>query len=522
MNASRRGAFILVSLLAHALACLEPTVEATCVDDQACPGGTVCAFGLCVDPSALAAVDVEVEPVVASGLPAQAVFGVASDTGARVDVTLAPAVSVRGGVVAVDDGGVGATVTAVPERSIAGRRRQPSTTTADGPFTLALVEGAAYRVQALPTERDLPPILPDDVFVAGVDDVPALVMSSTRGDGGVVHPVTVRGQLVAGIGVAAQPISELEVLLLDGDGRRVSSLGVTDIDGRFEVGLAERYPDVRFVARRSEQNALSPTLEFPLDLGPDAVVDLGVVSLGTSLGVVRVEGEVRTTSGAPAEGAVVSFRGLIGAGVAEARTETIDGRFSVSLHPGSYSVAVVGAVAGTAGLVVTTLDVAQDERDLLITLPERVAANFTVSSAAGGAVGLASVVLTRVGDEDGVAEPVLAAAQPVFLGSSDEDGRVAFAVDPGRYRIAIQPPRGVEAPTFSTLITVGEAGVDRDVELPASTIMAGTLRDGAGGAVVGAFVRVFSSLTDELGRAIFLGEGLSGADGTFEVYVPAP
>jgi hypothetical protein len=52
--------------------------------------------------------------------------------------------------------------------------------------------------------------------------------------------------------------------------------------------------------------------------------------------------------------------------------------------------------------------------------------------------------------------------------------------------------------------------------------MAGTLRDGAGGAVVGAFVRVFSSLTDELGRAIFLGEGLSGADGTFEVYVPAP
>jgi len=518
MNTARVASLLVVVGLAAVWGCVPPPGEATCVDDQACPGDTVCAFGLCVDPAALAAVDVEVEPVVATGLPAQAVFGVASD-GARVDVTLAPAVAVRGGVVAIDEGGVGATVTAVPERSIAGRRRQPSTTTPDGPFTLALVEGAAYRLQALPTERDLPPILPDGLFVAGVDDVPALVMSSVRGDAGVVHPVTVRGQLVAGIGVAAQPISELEVLLLDGDGRRVSSLGVTDIDGRFEVGLAERFSDVRFVARRSEQNALSPTLEFPLDLGPDAVVDLGVVSLGTSLGVVRVEGEVRTTSGAPAEGAVVAFRGLIGAGVAEARTETVEGRFSVSLHPGSYSVAVVGVATGTAGLTVTTLDVAQDERDVVITLPERVAATFTVSSAAGSAVGLASVVLTRVGDEAGVAEPVLAAAQPVFLGSTDDDGRAAFAVDPGRYRIAIQPPRGVEAPAFSTLITVGEAGVDRDIELPASVIMAGTLQDPAGQAVVGAFVRVFSALTDELGRAIFLGEGLSAADGTFEVAV---
>ena len=235
--------------------------------------------------------------------------------------------------------------------------------------------------------------------------------------------------------------------------------------------------------------------------------------------MVRVEGEVRTASGAPAEGAVVAFRGLIGAGVAEARTETVDGRFSVSLHPGSYSVAVVGVSTGTAGLTVTTLDVAEDERDIVITLPERVAATFTVSSAAGSAVGLASVVLTRVGDEAGVAEPALTAAQPVFLGSTDDDGRAAFAVDPGRYRIAIQPPRGVEAPAFSTLITVGEAGVVRDVELPASVIMAGTLQDPAGQAVVGAFVRIFSALTDELGRAIFLGEGLSADDGTFEVVV---
>jgi hypothetical protein len=116
---------------------------------------------------------------------------------------------------------------------------------------------------------------------------------------------------------------------------------------------------------------------------------------------------------------------------------------------------------------------------------------------------------------------VLAADQPVFLGSTDEDGRVAFAVDPGRYRIAVQPPRGVEAPPLSTLLTVGKEGISREIALPAATVMAGTLQSAVGEAVVGAFVRVFSALTDEQGRALFLGEGLSAADGTFEVYVPA-
>jgi hypothetical protein len=51
-------------------------------------------------------------------------------------------------------------------------------------------------------------------------------------------------------------------------------------------------------------------------------------------------------------------------------------------------------------------------------------------------------------------------------------------------------------------------------------LVAGSLRDAAGDPVSGAFVRVFSSLSDELGRAIFLGEALSESDGTFEVFVP--
>lgn len=499
--------------------CADSLIQATCVDDQACPDGTVCAFGLCADPSALGVVDVEVEPVVASGLPTQSIFAVDTTSETRVDVALAEAVTVGGGVVAGSGGGLSATVTAVPAREIAGRRRQPTTTTPDGPFVLSLVAGESYRLQAVPTERDLPPIFPGDAFVAGSDSPPALVMTSERTASGPVHPITVKGQVVAGVGVAAQPISELELFLLDSGGRRVSSLGVSDAEGHFEIGLAARHDDVRFVARRSERNALSPTLAFPLDLGTESVLDLGVLSLGESLGIVRVEGEVRSVGGAPLTDAVVAFRGLVGAGIAEARTVTVDGRFSVSLHPGAYSVAAVGAVDGPDGLVVTTLEVTQDLRDVVLTLPARVPAGFTIVAASGLPVDLASVVLTRVGDENGLGEPVLGEAQPVFLGSTDDDGFAGFSVDPGRYRISIQPPRGIEAPTFTTLITVIEAA-DRTITLPASTVVPGTLRTSAGEPVVGAFVRVYSSLTDELGRAIFLGEGLSNADGSFDVVVP--
>jgi hypothetical protein len=501
-------------------ACFDESISATCADDQACPGDTVCAFGLCVDPAVLAAVDVEVEPVAGSGLPAQTVFGVSSETGARVDVSLASAVTVRGGVVSIGDGGIAATVTAVPDRAIAGRRRQPATSTDDGAFSFLLVEGEGYRLQALPTERSLPPILPDVIFVAGEDDPPELVMTSTTSERGVIYPITVRGQLVAGVGVAPQPISGVEVLLADGEDRRASSLAITDAEGRFEVGLAERPENVRFIARASEQNALSPTLEFPLELGPEDVIDLGPLSLGPSLGVVRVQGEVRDEGGAPVDGAIVSWRGLIGAGVAEARTETIAGRFSVSLHPGLYTLAVVGPATANAGMSTTTVQVGQGTSDIQVTLPARVSAAFTVSSFFGEPVAFASVVLTRVGDSRGVADPVLAAAEPVFLGSTDEDGGAFFAVDPGRYRIAIQPPRGSEAPLFSTLVTVSESGLLREVVMPSSMILAGTLRDPGGATVVGAYVRVFSTLSDESGNALLLGEGLSADDGTFEVFIP--
>jgi hypothetical protein len=474
-----------------------------------------------VDPNALGGVDVEVEPVVGSGLQTQSVFGVDVLERGRADVALVSSVNVSGGVVSIQGGGVAASVTAIPDRAIAGRLRQPSATTSDGPFSIPLLAGATYRLQAVPTDRTLPPMLPDTTFVAGSDATPELVMTSLRdGEGRVSqHPLTVLGRVVAGGGVAALAIPDLEVLVLDGAGRRTSSLGITAVDGSFVLGLAAAIPDARFVVRPSQLNTNAPTLEFPLDLGSDAVVDLGDINLGT-VGTVPVAGTIRAESGAPARGAVVSFRGLIGAGVVVAQTTCTDeGRFSVALRPGSYAIAAVGEQTGTSGMLLGSVEVVGAVGDLALSVPDRLPLDLTVLTADGLPVPLASVVLSRVGDENGLAEPVLYESQPVFLGSADEEGRVSLAVDAGRYRVSLQPPRGTGAPAFSTLLTI-TSGLKRDIVLPSSSLVAGSLRDGAGDPVSGAFVRVFSSLSDELGRAIFLGEALSESDGTFEVFVP--
>ena len=69
-------------------------------------------------------------------------------------------------------------------------------------------------------------------------------------------------------------------------------------------------------------------------------------------------------------------------------------------------------------------------------------------------------------------------------------------------------------------ITVLEDGLTREITLPPSSILAGTLREPGGAAVVGAYVRVFSTLRDESDNALFLGEGQSAGDGTFEVFIP--
>jgi hypothetical protein len=516
-----------------------------CLDDDDCDRGEVCAFGLCVDANdgRLDAVDVEVEPLASSGLPTQSLFDVdaAASAGARFDLTLRPAVAVNGTGRLVDGGPLTGVVSATPRRAIPGRLRLPSASVVDGSWTLALVDDTSWRLAAVADDPAIAPAVADADIVAGVDNGVALVACRLVGepagadgaDGAdgegtaddapgdpAACPVRVRGRVVAGLGAAALGVPLLEVRVVDDRGRRISTVARTDDDGRFVVGLPSAVAATGLQVRPTADNALQPVLDLPLVFGDDLDLDLGEISQGPRADTVTVAGVVVDDAGGPARGATVVMRGLVGAGLYVTRAITDDdGAFRVAVRPGPFAIAAVGATDGEAGLFVGEVDVDAAVDDLRLVLPPRVTATLAVRLADGTALSAASVVLQRVGDRDGVGEPALADAQPVFLAATDDDGLAELRVDDGRYRIAIQPPQDVGAPAFSALVVVdGDSEVA--LTLPRGLVLAGTAADATGLATSGAVVRVFSQLTDEAGRAIFLGEAVTAPDGSFSVAVP--
>lgn len=528
---TRAVALVAVVVVAGVSGCADALIG-TCVDDTACGVGTVCAFGLCVDANdpRLAAVDVEVEPVESSGLPQQSVFDIdtADAGGGRVDVTLVGGVRRSQTVKSLQEEGssaVAATVQAVPLRSIPGRLRAPAANTDEnGDFALTLLDGVDYSVDVLPqaphsalypplqlTPVDDEDFLDADLFVVNVDPVFDVL----------------RGRVINDAG----PQSSLEVFVLAG-ARRVSTTSVTTDDGAFSLLLREVPPGAQLVVRPAAATSLprnvAPNLIQPtVVIGIDAFageVDLGDISLGAVSGLsTHVRGTVTSSQGA-VEGSVVTFHALVGAGFFAARVVTgADGSFELDLLPGDYSVAAVPPQTARAGLLVRAEPLAvlpATEIDaLVLALPSRVDAQARITTNDGIAVSSASVTFERVGDVDGLAQPVLQDAQPVFVASADVDGNASVVVDRGRYRVKITPPRGSGAPGFSTLVSI-DGNFTRDFVLPPPNVLAGVVKDSDGGATAGAFVRVFSHVTDEAGRAIFLGEAICGDDGAFEVSVP--
>ncbi len=487
-----------------------PLPPGTCEDDSGCVGGTICAFSFCIDPEALGTVDLEVESPGASNLPIQTLLEVDTSSGGRVDIALVPAVEVRGSVVDDNNDAVGATVFAVPTRGIPGRRRQRSTTaTADG-FSLALVRDQPYRFSALPTAADLPPAFADIDVVAGAGIRPALLVQGVQ---------EVRGRVVSGSGVAVTGLANCEVLVVDDNNRQLSSIATTAVDGGFVISVGAFAGGTQLVVRPNNQY---PAVSMPIDLGSGDVVELGDRSLGEELVAAAISGRVINADGSAAARAVVVVRGDVGAGVVKVRqVADDDGNFSVNVVRGDYAIAAVGESESAAGgIVVRTESVAVAIlAGYVLTLPVRLQAALDVVTAEGEPVAGASVVLTRIGDEAaGITEPVLIDAQPTFLASSDELGHVDVAVDPGRYRISIEPPRGQGTPAFSALITVRD-NTTRTIVLTTSKILAGALKHD-NNAVGGAFVRVYSRIIDERGQAILLGEAVSEPDGSFAVSVP--
>jgi hypothetical protein len=518
---------VVTASLLPSTGCLLPEPSTTCLDDSACASGTLCAFGLCVDPSdaRLDQLDVEVEPVATSGLSTQSLLGLRArpSAGDRTQVTLRGPATLRGlAEVDAGEGGLAGVVSATPGAFIPGRLRVTSTSLLDGRWALPVVDGTSYRLGVVPLDPRIAPAVVTDAVIAGAADDDILLRScrvAERAPEQSTCPILVTGVVIAGEGVGAPGVKDLEARIVDDAGRRLSTLSRTDDEGRFLIGLPEPVGEAVLELVPTVDNAVQPALRRPLVL-EGTFLDLGVISQGPRGDTVTVAGRVVLDDGSPAGNATVTLRGLVGAGEFVARTQTRnDGSFALPVRPGRYVVGAVGAIDVDHGLAISELIVDEAALDLTITLLPRVSATFSILHPDGAAVMAASIVLQRIGNSLGVAEPVLADVQPAFLGATNDDGDVTLRVDFGRYRITVTPPRDAGLPAFSALLSI-EGPVSRTLTLPPSTLFAGVVHGPSGALGGGVVVRVFSPLTDELGRAISLGEAVTADDGSFSVAVP--
>ncbi|MCC7071794.1 MAG: hypothetical protein IT383_10750 [Deltaproteobacteria bacterium] len=523
----RRALQALVSLPLLALvggaACTEYSADAPCGSDRACGGGFVCAFGSCLDPldQRLTIVDVEVDPGAAAGLPVQNVLQVDLSDTPRVDVALRPGVAVRGSV-SSGEAPVAASVLLRPALSIPGRAlAAQGVTDPGGQFNVVAVDGARYALTVNPSDPARAPYYAHDgqpVEVegqAGAFELPPIELPDV---GPLVH-----GRVVAGVGVALTGVDALAVHIERADGRRLSSAAITDHDGSFELALAEAVDDVVLVVTPTSDNVYYPTVTMPGLTLVDGDNPLGDVALGDVLAPVPFSASVLDGEGAPVAGARLLVRAVVGEGMFElAATANEQGVIDVPLLPATYDLLVVGgADAQAAGmLTVEALEVPlPPETPTVFRLPARLRAAGTVLDAAGNEVANAKLSFVRIGDVDGVPEELLGATLVAFEAETDARGGFALSLDPGRYRLATRPPPSSSAPAYSEIVTIDDGRLVHDVELPQRAIVAGTVLY-LGEPQAGAWVRVFSSLLDERGAAILVGEGLAGTDGAFEVGVP--
>jgi hypothetical protein len=479
-----------------------------CEDVTGCGDGQACAFGTCValgDPR-LNEVDIEIERASVMSLAVQSVFGVSIASGS-VELAFRPVAQVPG-VVRSDGEGAEAIVLAEPERRIAGRGR-PAAVDAqtDGTFTLSLLEGSAYRLSALPKDV-LRPALRDERIVASSISIDLNLP---------VVATTVFGRLVVGSEDTIMPVPAIAVELQDDLGA-LAAVTTTDDDGTFAFAVGT------FTGGRLR---ITPPADSDLPQQDVDIVqaDVGDISLGEVGPSQRVSGRILNDQGDPQPNTDVYIQGRVGAGVFRRQAVADDeGLFAIDLPTGAYRLASVTRddAAGRAQLGVVDVLVADDEvTDVLLRLSTPAAVAGRVLAASGEAMVGTVVHLERVGDGDGVLEPVLLdhpAVLDVLVGNSD--GSIAVAVPAGRYRVTLQPSLNSGAPVQSLLLTVPETGLQRDFTLPNRIALTGVVKDELGSPVPGATIRVYSQLVDERGRAIFLGEAIADGDGRMELPLP--
>ncbi|MFZ9889223.1 MAG: hypothetical protein ACO3JL_17145, partial [Myxococcota bacterium] len=121
---------------------------------------------------------------------------------------------------------------------------------------------------------------------------------------------------------------------------------------------------------------------------------------------------------------------------------------------------------------------------------------------------------------DGNDDPALAGLNWTFVSVTDIDGSFAQYIDPGRYRVTIEPDSSTTRPRLSALFEVGEDALVHRFVLPPSRVVAGRILGEDGQPVAAAVVAAYAPFVGEDGVSLELGTAQCKVDGSFEMLLP--
>lgn len=494
----------------------------SCASSTQCARSDICFLGECRAPASnLSVVRVEVRPPSGSpfgvkSLPVDIHKSVLNDFALTAPLSVGPGTGNPGTVTQAQQGApakavAGASVTftdhapAIPDRV----EQVVSISDPSGAYSARIPQGT-WEVLVRPP-APLPPLR------FGVIDTRSPALS-------FVLPATeTLPQLDGGVTANGQPLPGASITAVEDTGAPVSAAALSQADGGYALYLAP--------------GATTPPF---LQIGPPADTDAGVV-LAQSIdpfptyqpvtyapaldlvlpGVATLTGRVLDAAGAAVPSARVYARS-VGGSWTLARSAVVDpnGGYTLTLRAGTYLVqAAPAADPGTPGLSgLQSAAVPGSSVDLFC--PAKVRRYGQVLGPDGRPVRANfQITATRLAD-------ALVTTRTAFTTPTDSNGIYHLVADGGRWRFEIVPPPDAALPRNIVQFDL-DAADPGESALPAIRISSpleavGTVKGsmpGAADAVVsGAQVSFFA--LDASGHSIFLGSGLTDAQGRYQAILP--
>ena len=179
----------------------------------------------------------------------------------------------------------------IDHNSIKGQPLIREVTTSDGQFKVQLSYGT-YRVEIFPQDSHYPPKYLENIQVK---EAKTLNIELPKLD----SCEKLEGRLVSS-DEKHQPLSEIELQVIDIDGRLISNKAITDYDGRFQIWLAPKQsPQSLRISLRTKpplhpEMILSYSKLIAEKPKKDKTINLGHLPIGFSAKTVRLSGTIRS------------------------------------------------------------------------------------------------------------------------------------------------------------------------------------------------------------------------------------